>query len=220
MKIYNAIFFWLGGVLTETVSERTAAELIPGMKGHEGIHLRQQLRGLAEALAVGAMTPMDYCEQAVALCRSPLAAAELKRRIIEATTLHQTLAELIAKIPEPYECWLVADYPPDWYTELAAHGQLAALFPRQRIVVTSELGLLKITPDIFYRLPQAARKPMDACLAVDALSARAVAAMKHGLATIFYVYPERLKLELALQGIWQTDADVMHPTSSERVKFA
>jgi FMN phosphatase YigB (HAD superfamily) len=220
MKRYSAIFFWLGGVLVETVAERTVAECMPGVKGLEAVSIRQQTRRLAEALAVGAMTSADYCEQVVALCRSSLTTTELKRRIIEATALHQTLAELIGKIPEPYECWLVADYPPDWYTELAAHGQIAALFPRQRIIVTSELGLLKITPDIFYRLPQAARKPMDDCIAVDALSARAVAAMKHGLATIFYVYPERLKLELALQGIWQTDADVMHPTSSERVKFA
>jgi hypothetical protein len=220
MKIYNAIFFWLGGVLTETVSERTAAELIPGMKGHEGIHLRQQLRGLADALTLGKLTPAAYCEQAVASCQANLSASALEDRIVETTAVRLPLAELVGKLPESYERWLVVDYPPTWYEKLSARWQIPGLFPHQRLVLTADLGLVSLTPDIFYLLPQAAGRPMDECIAVDALSARAVAAMKHGLATIFYVYPERLKLELALQGIWQTDVDVMHPTSSERVKFA
>jgi hypothetical protein len=76
-----------------------------------------------------------------------------------------------------------------------------------------------MTPDIFYHLPQKAGRRMDDCIVIDANSARAVQSMKVGLASIIYVYPQRLKLELALQEIWRTDADVMHPTSSERVTF-
>jgi hypothetical protein len=60
---------------------------------------------------------------------------------------------------------------------------------------------------------------MQDCIIIDGDASRAVQSLKHGLASISYVYLQRLKLELALQEIWQTDADVMHPTSSERVKF-
>jgi hypothetical protein len=219
MKIYDSIFFWLGGVLTDTLAERTAAELIPGVKGHDGIHLRQQLRALADELALGTLTPADYCQQAVAICQSAMIAADLERRIL-ATPIRPPMADLVSKLPSAYERWLVVDYPPAWYEKLAADWQIPSLFPYGRVISIPDLGLVNVTPDIFYRLPQAVGRRMDECIVVDGLSARTVAAMKHGLAAVFYVYPERLKLELALQNIWQTNADVMHPTSSERVNFA
>jgi hypothetical protein len=45
----------------------------------------------------------------------------------------------------------------------------------------------------------------------------AVEAVRHQLASIVYVYPQRLVHELALQKILLLDADVMHPTSSDRI---
>jgi len=107
----------------------------------------------------------------------------------------------------------------DWYAEVSKRLGLASLFPEGRIVLTSELKLPRMVPEVFYHLPACADRSMDECIAIDTLSGRAVESMRHGLASIIYVYPERLKLELALQGIYQTEADVMHPTSSERAKI-
>jgi hypothetical protein len=76
-----------------------------------------------------------------------------------------------------------------------------------------------MVPDVFYRLPQGAARPMQDCIIIDGNAGRAVHSIRHGLASIFYVYLQRLKLELALQEILPTNADVMHPTSSERVKL-
>lgn len=219
MKIYDAVLFWFGGVLTETVAELTLGELMPGAKGHEALKTRQRIRELAEELSLGRIAASDYCQQTIALCEADVEASELNSRIIESASLRQPIAELIERMPASYELWLIVDCPVDWYRALSQRWKMHSLFSEERTVATSKLKLSRMVPEIFYHLPAIANRSMDECITIDACSARAVESMEHGLASIIYVYPERLKLELALQGIWQTEADVMHPTSSERVEI-
>jgi hypothetical protein len=219
MKIYDAVLFWLGGVLAPALPELTMAELRPGLKGHAFVHTRQQLRALAEEVALGKMSALDYCEGALATCQATSTASALEQKLIAAASLRQPLAKMISEIPNRYECWLVVDYPQAWYPQLADHAQIDALFPSNRLIFTGQLEMLRLVPDVFYRLPQKAARPMQDCIIIDGDAGRAVQSLQHGLASIFYIYLDRLKMELALQEIWQTDADVMHPTSSERVKF-
>jgi hypothetical protein len=219
MRIYDAVLFWLGGVLAPTLPELTMAELRPELKGHNFVHTRQQLGALAEEVALGKTSAIDYCEAALAVCQSTSSASALEQKLIAAASLRQSLAKLISEIPNRYECWLVVDYPQAWYVQLADHAQIASLFPSNRLIFTEQLEMLRLVPDVFYRLPQKAARPMQDCIIIDGDAGRAVRSFQHGLASIFYVYLDRLKMELALQEIWQTDADVMHPTSSERVKF-
>lgn len=219
MKVYSAIFFWFGGVLTASLLERTLAELIPGVKGNAVIPFRQKIRSLAGDIPMGKIASQQYCQQAITVCQSNLGAPELASKISAAASLNESVAGLIARVPASYERWLVVDYPADWYQELAARWKLGSLFQENRTVFTAQLKLLRLIPDIFYHLPQEAGRAMDDCLVIDPESARSVEAMKHGLATIIYVYPERLKHELALQGIWQTEANVLHPAASERVSL-
>ena len=219
MKIYKTVFFWLGGVLSETVAELTVAELMPEAEGHHAPKTRQRIRGLAEGLALGRLAPSDYCEQTIALCEASVESSHLMRRVIESASLRAPIAELLEEMPAMYEPWLIVDYPVDWYQEVSERLEIASLFSEDRIVLTSMLKLGRMVPEVFYHLPPCAGRSMDECITIDAISARAVESMRHGLASIIYVYPERLKLELALQGIYQTEADVMHPTSSERARI-
>jgi hypothetical protein len=219
MKIYDAVFFWFGGVLTETVAELTAGELKPDARGHEALSTRQRIRELAERLSLGGIAAADYCEKTIALSEADVEASELSNRIIESASLRQPIVELIERLPASYERWLIVDCPVKWYQAMSERWSIHSLFSEERTVVTSELKLSRMVPEIFYHLPSVAGRAMDECITVDACSARAVQSMKHGLASIIYVYPERLRLELALQGMWQTEADVMHPTSSERVEI-
>lgn len=218
MKIYKAVFFWFGGVLTETLPVQTVAEFMPEAEGHQALKARQQLRGAAESLVLGKIAPSDYCAEVVKVCGLNLTAADVERRLLDSAPLDQAMADLIASIPGTYERWLVVDYPADWYQTLSKRWNLGAMFSEDRLIFLSEMKLVTLVPDIFYRIPQAVGHDIDDCIVIDANAGRAVKAMKHGLATIIYVYPGRLKLELALQGIWQTEADVMHPTSSQRVE--
>lgn len=219
MKYYNAVLFWLGGVLVPTLPEVTMSLLAPGLKGHDFVHLRQQLRTLAEDTALGRLSPEAYCEAVLDVCNASTPADTLAQKLIAAATLHQPLAKMISEIPDRYERWLVVDYPPAWVEQMDDWKQIDGLFPANRMIFTDQLEMLTMTPDVFYRLPQKVGRPMQDCIIIDGDAGRAVQSLKHGLASIFYVYVERLKLELALQEIWQTEADVMHPTSSERVKL-
>jgi hypothetical protein len=219
MKIYDAVFFWLGGVLLPMLPELTMNQLTPELRGHGFVHTRQQLRALAEEAALGKIKGIDYCAGALEVCQSEMDASALEDRLIAAASLRQPLAQMIGEIPSRYECWLVVDYPLEWYQALADREQLESLFPAGRQIFTSQLGLLSMVPDAFYRLPQAAKRPMQDCIIIDGNTGRAVQSVRNGLASIYYVYLQRLKLELALQEILPTSADVMHPTSSERVKL-
>ena len=219
MKTYNAIYFWFGGVLTDTVSGRTKAVLSPGSGGRKSGDLIKAIRKPAEMLSLGKINILEYCHQSIDICASNITAAELAHQITDTASINQTVVDLVSKIPEAYARWLVVDYPPDWFEDLSKRWDIESIFPRNQLIFTSDLNLPRMVPEIFYRLPSAAGLAMDDCMVIDPVTARATAAMRHGLAAIIYVYPERLKHELALQGIWQTDEDVMHPTSSERVKM-
>jgi hypothetical protein len=219
MKVYDVVFFWLGGVLAPTLPELTMAELTPELHGHGFVHTRQQLQALAEEAALGKIDGAAYCAGALKVCRSEMAASTLEQKLITAASIRQPLAEMIGTIPSRYECWLVVDYPPEWYQALADRGQIESLFPASRQISTAQLGILSLVPDLFYRLPQAAKRPLQGCIIIDGNTGRAVQSVRNGLASIYYVYLQRLKLELALQEILPTSADVMHPTSSERVKL-
>jgi hypothetical protein len=219
MKSYRAILFWFGGVLTDSLAERTRAELAPGARGSAAVSIRKQLRCLSGDLALGSISPQDYCQQAALACQSDLAVSELAHRITTSAEINAPVIGLVRKIAISHPCWLVVDYPAGWYQELAARWGLPSLFPENRILYTTDLNLLRMTPEAFYLLPQRVSQPMADCLVIDPVSARAVEAMHHGLATIIYVYPARLKHELALQGIWQTEENVMHPAASERVSL-
>jgi len=219
MNIYSDIFFWLGGVLTDTIPELTRAALFPEAGGHEAVKMQQQIRDLIEDLSLGKITSKEYCEQAIARCESSMTVSSLNRLIIDTASLQQSVADMVVEILEASERWLIVDFPVDWFSELANRLKIYSLFPENRAIFTAELKIKRMVPDIFYHLSPKAGRAMDDCIVIDPVSARAVEAMKHGLATIIYVYPERLKHELAMQGLWQTDAEVLHPTSSERVKI-
>lgn len=219
MKVYTAIYFWFGGVLTSTLPERTKEVLLPGSQGRQAVDFMIAVREPAKMLSLGKIKPMDYCQQAIGICGSNITAAELARQIKTPAVINQAVIDLITKVPETYTRWLVVEYPPDWFDGVAELADLESIFPKNQQIFTAQQKLPRMIPEIFYRLPSAAGLAMDDCLVVDPDTPRATAAMRHGLAAIIYVYPERLKHEFALQGIWQTDADVMHPTSSERVKI-
>jgi hypothetical protein len=219
MKIYSDIFFWLGGVLTETIPELTRSALFPEADGHEAVRMQQKIRDLIMNLSLGKITSREFCERAIARCESSIPVSNLDRLIVDTASLKQPVADMVVEIPEAYERWLIVDFPIDWFRELANRLKIDSLFPFNRTIFTVELEIQRMVPEVFYHLPSRAGRAMDDCIVIDPVSARAVEAMKHGLAAIIFVYPERLKHELAMQGIWQTDANVLHPTSSERVNF-
>jgi hypothetical protein len=219
MNCYSDIFFWLSGVLTESLPELNKAALFPEAGGHEAVRKQQLIRDLIEDLSLGKISSQEYCEQAIARCAAGMTSSNLEQLMLDLATLRQPVAEIVERIPEAHTRWLIVDFPVNWFKELADRLKIYSLFPENQIVFTAMFQMQRMVPDIFYFLPSKAGRAMKDCIVIDPISARAVEAMKHGLATIIYVYPERLKHEFAMQGIWQTDTEVIHPSSSERVNI-
>ena len=219
MNYYSDIFFWLGGVLTESLPELNKAALFPEAGGHEAVRKQQLIRDLIEDLSLGKISPQEYSKQAIARCGAGMKSSNLEQLVLDLATLRQPVADIVERIPEAYERWLIIDYPVNWFKELADRLKLYSLFPENRTIFTAKFKIQRMVPEVFYFLPSNAGRAMKDCIVIDPISARAVEAMKHGLATIIYVYPERLKHEFAMQGIWQTDTEVIHPSSSERVSI-
>jgi hypothetical protein len=133
--------------------------------------------------------------------------------------LNPAVIQLIEEIPDSYQKWVIVDYPKTWIERAHHTGEITEQFPEDRRILASSLKAKHFGPEFFSAIASQAGLQLSDCLLVDADSARAVAAIRHGLASIIYVYPEHLKHELALQGIIQTDTEVLHPSSSERVEI-
>lgn len=219
MKIYTNVLIWAGGVLAPTVTEVTAAILTPHLKGHDAIAIKQKYSAAANILALGQISSAEYCEKAIGVSKSSLTPLELERKILEKLVLDPSATEILAKIPPQYKIWRIVDLPEDWYSELRTRSKIDASLPESQTILTQNLGLTAIVPYIFYALPLAIHQSMADCITVDADYHRAMESMRHGLASIIYVYPDQVKVQLALQGIYPTGSDVMHPATGGRVKI-
>jgi FMN phosphatase YigB (HAD superfamily) len=214
MVEFQVIFFWLGGVLTESVLDAT---LSVAREGKPGLKERIQIRGLVEQFTLGLLSPAEYCRRVLEVFEDRTQVGMLEDALIGRISLNEPVIELAGEIPGRIQLWLVSDYPAAWIENSPHARELSIRFPAERRIFSSELGVGRTGPEFFQALADQLKRPMAECLLVDADPARAVSAIRNGLASIIYVYPEHLKHELALQGIIQTDVEVLHPSSSERV---
>jgi FMN phosphatase YigB (HAD superfamily) len=219
MPPYQALLFWMGGVLIDPLTELTLSALKPGLLGHERILYKHAIDPLALDLNLGRINTQEFSLEVFRACSPDFSAQELEARIPARTRLRNEVLEVIRKIPAGFEKWLISDFPQDWLGKLAELPIILEIFTRDRIIFTGELGLQRFEHEIFQALPEAVHHKIEDCLVVDAVSKRAVESIKHGLVSIIYVYPGRLAHELALHNIIEGRADVMHPSSSERVEL-
>ncbi len=217
MVEYQAIFFWLGGVLMESILDATLAAISIDADKKVDLRTRIEVRGWVEELSLGQLPPSDYCQRIIDSGPNPLQKEDLESRLIERMRLEPGVVQVIQEIPETYQQWLLIDYPNSWLEQFRDAEQLEEHFPGDRRIHATSLKANEFGPEFYSAVPEQAGFQLSECLIVDADSTRAIGAIRHGLASIIYVYPEHLKHEFALQGIIQTDTEVLHPSSSERV---
>ena len=143
----------------------------------------------------------------------------MEKRLLKTVCLREEVITIVREVPSKYDCRLISDFPVDWYRQISTQAGSGFPLPEDKVVYTSDLKMKRMVPDIFNALPARVDSTMAECLVVDAMSARAVEAVKSGFASIIYVYPERLKHEFALQQILTPENEVLHPHSSERVQI-
>lgn len=215
---YTTIFYWLGGVLTEALDRLTGHVLSPELRGMEAVRLWQALRVHADALALGTIDSAAYCSKALEISDSSLTEKELEKYILDKLKPNPEVLSIIKTTVGKYDCRLIVDLPDTWLSRaLPKNGQFP--FQDDHMVYLSSLKIAEFIPELFHALPASVNRKKEDCLMVDGNSARAVEAVQTGLSSIIYVTPSRLKHELALQGIFVAENEVLHPHSSERVEL-
>jgi hypothetical protein len=217
MVEYQAIFFWLGGVLMESILDATLAVISINADKKVDLNTRIAVRGIVEDITLGHLSPLEYCQWMIDAGGSQLQVVDLESRLIDRMGLNPGVVQVIQEVPETFQKWLLLDYPTAWLEQCHDAEELAQHFPLDRRILASSLKAKQFGPEFYSAVPKQVEFQLSDCLLVDADSARAVSAIRQGLASLIYVYPEHLKHEFALQGIIQTDAEVLHPSSSERV---
>lgn len=218
-KKFSTILFWFDGNFSESIAALTTHLLRPDSSGVEKLMLREKIQSLQQDLAIGKLDPMNFCREAVAMCQVSADPAGLAERLLDRADLNHPFFDIYTRITPWHDPRVIVDIPRDWFEKLIRRWQVQDAFPLERLIFTESFKLARMLPEIAERIPRAAGRRLDECILVDPLQMRAVALHKLGLVSTAYVYPRRLKIDLALQGIWETDEDVYHPTAGSRTNI-
>lgn len=218
-KKFQSILFWFDGAFTEPIASLTLSALKPEITGADRIPFRQKLQSLHNELAIGKIDANTYCRQAEKVTNINIPSDRLIQQILDLAEINQPFFDIYTQIAPEHAPKVVVDIPAGWFDQLVSRWKVTDVFPKERVIFTEQFDLKRMYPDIFYFIPQSAGRSIDECLMVDPRQMRAVASHKLGLASAAYVYPRRLKIDLALQGIWKTSEDIFHPKAGARANL-
>jgi hypothetical protein len=216
MKGQTTIFIWLSGVLTPTIAESTIAVLMRETKDTVPYNYRQLIRSITSKLSLGKIDATKYCEEIIQACRCSCDPAAFQNEICNNLSIRPEVVEIFSTLPEPTYLRLVSDQPISWIEANKSRDAIKKLISQEHIIFTESLNIERLAPDIFYHLVRWANCTMNECMLVDADTQRATSAITHGLSSTIYVYPRRLRHELALRGLIDLETDVLHPGLATR----
>ncbi|HEY3345409.1 MAG TPA: hypothetical protein VGJ97_10795 [Anaerolineaceae bacterium] len=195
----RAVFFWMGGVVTQAIEPLLSQAL--AVCGHPGMNLLAR-PGFAEVcadLALGRRAGLDFCGDICALAGADCPAEELDAALISAFAPAAGVINTIDRLPPVYQRWLIVDIPREWYEPICERLCIQPAFPEGQVIFLPESGLPRLLPDVFDFLAARAQLRMDQCLVLDRSSHRAVAALDHGFPSAIFVDARRLAREFVLR---------------------
>jgi hypothetical protein len=218
-KKFQTILFWFDGAFCESIAAQAVTILRPEISAAEKATLCEKMQTLQQALAVGNLDPDTFCRKAVDICQVAADPDRLQASILQSTSLNKPFFNIFSQIAAEHDPRVIVDIPQAWFNTLIDRWQVSEAFPPSRLIFTETFHLKRMLPDIAYYIPRAAGRNMEECILVDPLQMRAVELHKLGLVSTAYVYPRRLKIDLALQGIWKTSEDIYHPKAGARTNI-
>lgn len=196
----DRLVFWMAGVLTPHVSQVTLVQTLdsPSAAPPDMVFA---LADLDRELATGALSPAEYCQQALHLTRAHMQAAELERRIVDAIPLHADILRVVDALIGRYDVRLLANLPPYWLDGLMGRLDLAARFDADRIAVAVDYHPRDLSADLLSRLVDAGIIVPGRTLLVDDDPLRAETAIRAGLDAALFVDARRLYRDFGLWGL-------------------
>ncbi len=198
MPKIDAVFFWLGGVITEAIPDAVARLVYEKPLAKVPIDDRLRLRELVGQLYVGQISAQAFCQDVIEQSKKRLNAALLESRIATTVQPRVDVLEVVDAL-ENYECWLLSDYPGEWTQAIVKRLDLSQHFSERHILITANGGLKQLVPDVFNLMAEKAGKPLQSCLMIDADSARAVQAVRYGLQSTIHVDARRTRRDFVMR---------------------
>jgi hypothetical protein len=196
----DRLVFWMAGVLTPHLSQVTLVQTL-NAGSPAPADMVFALTDLERELATGALSPSEYCEQALHLTRADMPAAELERRIVDALSLHADILRVIDALVGQYDVRLLANIPARWMDAVMDHLDLSSRFDAGRIAVVSDYAPRDLSADLLPRLVEAGVITPGRTLLVDDDPLRAETAIRAGLDAALFVDARRLYRDLGLWGL-------------------
>lgn len=216
---FSTVVFWFDGAFSDSLSSQIIELLNPALNSSEKLALLQKVRPLFELMAIGKLNPEAFCHKVVETCQLKADPSSISKRLIEAQEMNQAFFDIYRQISPEFDPRVIIDIPEVWFRQLVQRWNVEDRFPDGRLIFLEQSGLGQLIPDVFQYIPQAVGKKMKDCFVVDPMQMRAVAAHRIGLVSTAFVYPRRMRIDLALQGIWKTTEDVYHPAAGSRTKI-
>ena len=218
-KKFQSILFWFDGSFGESTASVALRIARPELAGAEKVTLRQKIQAVQQDLSIGKIDAAAFGRKIIEMTQSTENPDRLVSRLINEISLNKSLYDIYCQIAPEHDPRVIVDLPQAWFAEIVQRWGVSDKFPASRLIFTETFKLERMLPDIAYFIPRSAGRAMNDCLLVDPLQMRAVALHKLGLCSTAFVYPRRLKIDLALQGIWKTNEDVYHPKAGTRASL-
>jgi FMN phosphatase YigB (HAD superfamily) len=196
----DRLVFWMAGVLTPHLCQVTLVQTL-NAGSPAPADMVFALADLERELATGALSPSEYCEQALHLTRADMPAAELERRIVDALSLHADILRVIDALVERYDVRLLANLPPGWLEGLMDRLSLSTRFDAGHVAVVADFHPRDLSADLLPRLVDVGIIVPGRTLLVDDDPLRAETAIRAGLDAALFVDARRLYRDLGLWGL-------------------
>jgi hypothetical protein len=212
----DAVAFWLEGVLAPSLADLCAQVFFDQPIASVDVHIRLRLRTAGEQLALGQIDAAAFCARAVESCGAVMTPAECEQALRGALVLRNEVRAIVQDLPTSAARWVLCGMPRSWVDTSA----LAPIVTPERWLFTSEMHLLRLTPDVFATWATRAGLPLSACMMVDAETPRAVEAVRRGLHAAIYVDAKRLRREFVLRRMLPPPPGFVYPGPAELEKDA
>ncbi len=196
----RAIFFWMGGVLTQSVEPLMRSALSACGQPEVNLYSIPGFNNIVERLAIGQIGENEFCRAICKMRETGTTPEMLREAAVAALAPVTRVCQTINLLPESYTRWLIVDYPQSWFEQARNRLQVDSCFSANHIIFLQDSHLDRLVPDIFHYLAQCAGFHLDQCLGFFASSRRAVAALHHGFPSAIFVDAARMEREFVMRG--------------------
>jgi hypothetical protein len=196
----EAILFWMGGVVTQSIPEILSNTIRETGQKAGNLYTLPGFSHAMEQFILGQLDDLSFCRQIAEILKLKNDPTTLRQKILDAFMANELALEVIQKLPVYYQRWVVVDLPCAWYEQIASRLDLPLYFYSNKQIFLPSSQLQQLVPDLFYYLSQSVQLAANHCLLIDPSIKRAIQGINQGFPSAHYINPQLLEREFNLRG--------------------